>query len=698
MNFLISNTFTDSLTRLSNDEQKAVKTTVFDLQLNPANPGFNFHKLSNAKDHNFWSVRVNKDIRIIVHRTEQSLLLCYVDHHDKAYKWAEGRKMETHPKTGAAQIVNIREKIKEIEIPKYVEQEQTLQTQEPLFKHISDEELLSYGVPYEWLPDVKEADENKLLELIDYLPEEASESLMQLAVGEKPAKQQLEQPSQDPFEHPDAQRRFRVMENKEEIELALNYPWEKWSIFLHPEQKQLVEYHFNGPARISGSAGTGKTVVALHRAVSLARNNPNARVLLTTFSDNLANMLKTKTKRLMSNNKEPRLAERLEAHTLDNVAQRLYNMKFGKITIADNEQISRILSEASKNISENKFSNRFLLEEWNGVVDAWNLMDWESYRDIRRLGRKKRLPQKQRELLWTIFSETKSQLVKKGLITRSQMFHQLADELSKRSNPPFDFAVVDEAQDISVPQLKFLASLGHNRYNSLFFCGDLGQRIFQQPFSWKALGIDIRGRSHTLKINYRTSHQIRVQADRLLSEDLSDVDGNVEERKGTISLFDGPVPDIKVLDSNEEESESVAIALIEYTDNGILPHEIGIFVRTEDELERAKNAIAKTGYKYLLLDSQTEPQQDYFSLSTMHLAKGLEFKTVIVMACDDEIIPLQKRIESVGDDSDLEEVYNTERNLLYVACTRARDYLMVTGVKPASEFLDDMRRNFLPIF
>src|SRR6187401_23547 len=120
MEFRIADTFTDSLTRLTGDEQKAVKTTAFDLQLNPANPGLSFHKLDKVRDKNFWSVRVNADVRLIVHRTAGSLLLCYVDHHDKAYDWAERRKLETHPKTGAAQLVEIRETVKEITVPVYV--------------------------------------------------------------------------------------------------------------------------------------------------------------------------------------------------------------------------------------------------------------------------------------------------------------------------------------------------------------------------------------------------------------------------------------------------------------------------------------------------------------------------------------------------------------------------------------------------
>jgi superfamily I DNA/RNA helicase len=251
--------------------------------------------------------------------------------------------------------------------------------------------------------------------------------------------------------------------------------------------------------------------------------------------------------------------------------------------------------------------------------------------------------------------------------------------------------VVDEAQDVSVPQLGLLASLGGWRPEGLFFAGDLGQRIFQQPFSWKTLGVDIRGRSRTLRVNYRTSHQIRMQADQLLEPELADVDGNVEGRRGTISVFNGPEPTIMVLESRELEIDTVSVWLMERLSENVAPHEIGVFVRSAAEIDRACAAAEKAGVHFRILDENVEVTRDHVSISTMHLAKGLEFRAVTVMACDDDVIPLQKRIETVSDVTDLEEVYNTERHLLYVACTRARDHLLVTSVDPASEFLDDLR-------
>jgi mRNA-degrading endonuclease RelE of RelBE toxin-antitoxin system len=684
MEFRIADTFTGSLSRLTGDEQKAVKTTAFDLQLNPANPGMSFHKLDKVKDKNFWSVRASSDIRLIVHKSDTSLLLCYVGHHDDAYDWAERRKLETHPKTGAAQLVEIRETVKEIVVPVYVETEiavapQPTAEKQCIFAGMSDDELLGYGVPAEWLNDIKTSTEDTLLALTDHLPGEAAEALLELATGGKPRAPQPAVAAANPFDHPDAQRRFRVMANVEELQRALDFPWEKWTVFLHPEQRQLVERDYTGPARVSGSAGTGKTIVALHRAAHLARTHPDARVLLTTFSDTLAHALQAKLKRLLGN--EPRLAERIDVHSLDAIGLRLYRSHVGEATIASGEMVRELMQEAAHSVAGHKFGLHFLVTEWEQVVDAWQLDSWEAYRDVVR-----------RKVLWSIFERVRGGLKARQLITHAQLFSSLAASIAKNKKVIFDFAVVDEAQDISVAHVRFFAALGGGRPNALFFAGDLGQRIFQQLFSWKALGVDLRGRSRTLRVNYRTSHQIRTQADRLLGPTVTDVDGNSEDRSDTVSVFNGPPPAVCSLKSEGAEGAFVGNWIAEHSKAGVLPHEFGVFVRSPAQLDRARVAVKAADLAFKNLDEHVETTNGHVSISTMHLAKGLEFRAVVVMACDDEIIPLQERIETVGDAADLQEVYDTERHLLYVACTRARDHLLVSGVEPVSEFLDDFMK------
>lgn len=690
MEFRISDTFTDSLNRLTSQEKTAVKTAAFDLQLNPAHPGLQFHRVDRAKAPHFWSVQVNRDIRLIVHKTEASLLLCYVDHHDAAYAWAMRRKIERHPKTGAAQLVEVRERVEEVPIFKPVEMELPTLEKSWLFTNIPDDTLLSYGVPTEWLVEVRQTDEDTLFDVVEHLPQEAAEALLELATGGKPQFPIAFSEDSDPFHHPDAQRRFRVLLNVEELERALEFPWEKWTVFLHPAQRHLVERNYNGPVRISGSAGTGKTIVVLHRAVFIARQHPEARVILTTFSEALANALNIKLLRLVGN--EPQVRDRINIHSTKEFAYDLYTSAFGVPAMATSDMVRSFLAQAAATVTGHRFSEHFLWSEWTDIVDSWQLDTWEDYRDVPRLGRKTRIGGKQREMLWSIFEQVQTQLAQHQLLTWPMLFRRMSDYLAERDERPFDFAIVDEAQDLDIAELRFLATFGHARQDSLFFTGDLGQRIFQQPFSWKMVGVDIKGRSYSLNINYRTSHQIRQQADRLLPVSLSDVDGNVEERKGTISIFNGPLPIIDTFDNVQDESQFVGKWLTEQLASGIQPGEIGIFVRTKRELPRASAAIEIAGVPSVELDDQVIPMPECIAVSTMHLAKGLEFRVVALMACDDEIVPLQERIERVSDVSDLEEVYNTERHLLYVACTRARDLLLITGVNPPSEFLDDLKQ------
>ena len=720
MEFRIADTFTASLGRLAGDEQKAVNITAFELQMDPAQPGMRFHRIDSAKDRNFWSVRVSRDLRLIVHKSGANLLLCYVDHHDAAYRWAERRRLEKHPRTGAAQIVEIREKVLEIEVPRYIEVEtiasEIAEDTRRIFVDIPEDELLGYGVPVEWMDDVKQATQESLLDLSDHLPAEAAEALLDLATGGSPTRPMVytskslapdlrprahesdrtvdSRPSlsaaehANPFAHPDAQRRFRVMANAEELRQALDHPWEKWIVFLHPAQRQVVERDYNGPARVAGSAGTGKTVVALHRVVHLARTHRDARILLATFSEALAAVLQVRLTRLISN--EPRLAERLEVHSMSGIARRLYEANLGTPKLITADEVRELLDRAASEVEGHRFSSTFVWTEWSKVVDAWQLETWEDYRDVARLGRKTRLAEKQRAVLWSIFLKVREALAQRELLTECGMFRRLERHLFKARHTPFEHCVIDEAQDVGVAELRLLSVLGGDRPNSLFFAGDLGQRIFQTPFSWRSLGVDVRGRSQILRVNYRTSHQIRRQADRLLPSALADVDGVTEQRGGTISAFNGPEPLVRVLVSAEEELACVAEWLRARQNEGYEPHEIGVFVRSDAELERAIKSIEDAGLSAVNLSTHPGGVSGSVAAGTMHLAKGLEFRAVVVAACDDEVLPLQSRIETIADEADLEEVYNTERHLLYVACTRARDRLLVTGVDPASEFLDDL--------
>ena len=528
-----------------------------------------------------------------------------------------------------------------------------------------------------------------MLTLSEHLPSEASEILLEIATGGPIPQAPVPRPvDESPFDHPDAQRRFRAIKDSDELALALDFPWDKWTIFLHPDQRELVAKAFSGPARVAGSAGTGKTIVAIHRAAHLARTNSDARILLTTFSEPLANALKRRLHRLLK--PEPRLAERIDVHAMDAIAARLFQSRWGKPALASDSEVQSALVDARRDLGIDAFSDAFVWSEWRDVVDAWQLYDWGAYRQVTRAGRRTRISEQQRESLWQLYDRVLTGLRASGKVTLSQLYFRVSQGIAGGTSP-FDFVVVDEAQDINVPQLRMLGAMAGNQPDGLFFAGDLGQRIFQAAFSWKGLGVDVRGRSKTLRVNYRTSHQIRRCTDRLLDPEMADMDGNTESRKGTVSVFNGPEPVVSTFDSTEEEQTAVGEWLTERMDeDGVAASELAVFVRSAGQFDRAKAAVEAAGLSWHLLDERVEVQDDKVAIGSMHLAKGLEFRAVAVMACDDEVVPLQSRIESIGNEADLQEVYATERHLLYVACTRARDALRVTCTEPGSEFLEDL--------
>lgn len=608
-------------------------------------------------------------------------MLAYVDHHDRAYAWAERRRFETHPRTGAVQIVEVRERIEEL--PLFAPRAPSAVP--PPFAGLTDDQLLSLGAPADWFADIRGASEDSFLELAPHLPSEAAEALLQYATTgflKKP-----EPAPADAYAHPDAQRRFRVLENVEELAAALDFPWDKWAIFLHPSQRELVERSFLGPARVAGSAGTGKTIVAVHRAVRLAKSSPDARLLLATFSDPLAAALARKTRLLAG--PETGVIPRIRVASLAGIAAELFELAFGRrALIAKQDQVQSALEKAAEGV-DGRLNANFLRSEWAHVVDAWQVADLEAYLAVPRLGRKNRLGSKQREKLWPIFANARRSLEGRGLYTPPGVFAAVTGFYAQRADKPFSHIVVDEAQDLGVPELRFLAAIAPQGADALFFAGDIGQRIFQQPFSWSELGVDVRGRSAMLKVNYRTSHQIRRAADRLLPSVLRDVDGVEEERKGTVSVFNGPAPKIFLAQDEATEKAAVAEFIAQVLADGVAPNEIGVFARTPDQLPRARAAVVAAGREAMELSERGDDPGARVSIGTMHLAKGLEFKAVAVMACDEEILPLQSRIEAAADEVELEDVYETERQLLYVAATRARDRLLVTGIRPGSEFLRD---------
>jgi UvrD-like helicase C-terminal domain/AAA domain len=677
MSLLYASTFAKSLDRLTAQEQKQVKVTTVDLMLDPTGNGLQLHRVENSDG--FWTARVNSDIRIVLHKDGGTTLLAWVDHHEEAYRWAERRRLVQHERTGAMQLVEVVERTEERLV--YTERVDKAAEAAPVaihhpFASLSDDDLLNVGVPRDWLDAVRDADEASVDGLFASLPDEAAEALLDFATGgrlqDHIAVRALA--GADPFAHPDALRRFRAVDGVEELKAALDAPFAQWAVFLHPAQRAPVTRDWKGPARVSGSAGTGKTIVALHRAVHLAKS-ADAQVLLTTFSKPLAANLAAKIQ--LMTEAMPDVRHRLTVRAIDQAVYDLYTRAFGQPNIATASQIRAAIKAAIEAELGSGHSAAFLYEEWDELVDAWGLHDADSYAQVPRIGRRTRLGPKQRENAWGVFSFVRERLAARGVVTIADIYGRLTRWIGDGGAVPFTHIVVDEAQDLSVAQARFLAAVGRaGSPDALFFTGDLGQRIFHLPFSWMKLGLDVRGRAQVLKVCYRTSHQIRRAADRLLAAEITDQDGIEESRRGTVSVFDGPDPDVWLCDDESQETAAVAHWLKARIDEGTSADELAILVRGEKQLGRGRAAVKTVNTDIPVI--------------TMHDAKGLEFCAVAVMALDEDVLPDPDRLADIGDMADLEAVQDTERHLLYVAATRARDRLLLTGLKPGSEFLDDL--------
>ena len=719
--------FLEASRRLTIDEQQLIKATILELALNPKGQGTNLHRLDKARDKNLWSCRVTRGIRIILHQQNGRMTLLYVDHHDKAYAWGENRVFKLDDRTKNWKVFKMKEETVVLRTTVAAEPE----AKRPYAKY-SDDALAACGASPGDFDEIRDADEDSIFNL--GLPIVVMEALMDSLSPVAPsrvsselgrgvshadvasakvvfAEEKIELPTEEvlaaatealaapaepsapvaPVEPPPPVVYGSVVRvnSQEQLEAVLSGQWEKWQIFLHPNQQELVDAHYAGPVRISGSAGTGKTIVALHRVNHLLRLSDDTRVLLTTLSPALAGFLHARLRKLLAD--RPRLGERVEVASVDDYAQRLYKLHVGEFNLTPRETIAGWITEACKAAGDAKLRPLFLLNEWEDVIDAQQLTTLEQYQSVERLGRKIRLNAERRQALWAIFAQVWAKLQAAGATTQAGLCHRLVVALEQSPGSPVDHVIVDECQDLNQGQVRFLAALGRGRANALFFTGDIGQRIFQQPFSWKSLGIDLRGRTKTLRVNYRTSQQIRKTADRLLESSIVDADGERVDRSKTISAFGGPAPTITVFDDQAEEQAAAVAFLKERLSSGVKPHEMAIMVRDDAQLPRAQ-AIAQTlGIPAVVLDQRLATLVGSLNLSTMHLAKGLEYRAVAVIACDDDVIPSPARLAAISDPGDLKEAYELERHLLYVACTRARDHLFVSGVHPASEFLTDLR-------
>jgi len=675
---MVASQFFDALGRLTASEQARAIGFVTTFQNNPAHPSLSLERIR-ARSSGVWSARITRDLRAILHKDGDTWAILYAGHHDDAYQWAERREVGRHRTTGALQIVESVETIREVErvIEVHVQPEAP-----PVFEAHDDAYLLSLGVPETWLPTVRRVqDDDQLLVVCEKLPADVAERLLALGAGEfvtPPAPVQQDRPALDA---PDTRRRFYLVEDAEGLLTALEAPMERWIAFLHPSQRAMVERVYRGPSKVSGSAGTGKTVVAMHRARHLARQGDE--VLLTSFVTTLCDNIARNLGRLCT----PAELERISVSTVHKQALAVARQVHPRLRPANDGQVRELL--ATWRIRQAPAYDRSFVEaEWEHVVRQQGIGSWDAYRRARRTGRGRGLPVKERKVLWRVFGAVLEALEGRGLRDWTGLC-QLAHELLEagRARSPFSAVIVDEVQDLKPPELRFLKALCAASPGNLMVCGDAGQRIYAGGFSLSALGIEVRGRSTVLRINYRTTEQIRRLADQMLGDGADDMDGGQESRRGTRSLLRGPAPRLAGYRSPSEEHAAGVARVLKWRDSGLAPEAIGVFARTSRVAGEVAEALSRAGLSWQRLSDKDEAAGGSVQVGTMHRAKGLEFKAVWVVDCGEGSLPNRAVLRAAADPQDQEDAVAREQRLLYVAMTRARDELVVTWTGQPSRFL-----------
>ena len=678
---LVAKTFFDSKAELPVSEARRIDTFIQKMIANPANPGIGFERVRDGADANMWSARVTQDLRAIIHHDGNRYTLLHVNHHNAAYDWAKRRRIRPHPTTGAIQIVVLPEVIDEVRPPTAPVPTEHYDANLN-FGRFTREYLLRLGVPEEWVPIVQQVrTEEDFWPVHAKLPEEPAELLYALALGEEVTPPKRITAEAGVQANPDNLRRLHVVSDSEELQALLTQPFEAWRLYLHPSQRYLAEGDFNGPVKVTGSAGTGKTVVAMHRARHLSRHGK--RVLLTTFSKRLSQDILKRVRDLCS----PDEQNRITVSTVHKQALSLVGRIWPRVQGCNSDLTKRTLEESLPHDLMG-FSKKFLNEEWQYVVDQQGLTSFEEYAEAPRVGRGTPLGAGDRERVWSLFAPALQELLHAGVLPWSIVCRHVREAIEAgRIESPFDAVVIDEVQDLNVQEIRFLAALAKQGPDSLMLIGDAGQRIYPGGFSLRSLGIETRGRSKTLNVNYRTTREIEKAASHLRGKAIDNLEEG-EETTPIQNLLSGDAPILKGFRRYEEEREFVGGEVAKLIDSGTPRSEIAIFARVKKLRYHFEQELLRRNIPFVMPDNprQEGTGNDVF-VSTMHNAKGLEFRHVFVVGCQQSQVPANFALFMAGDSVEKAAALRREKNLLYVSMTRARDQLYITWTGTPSEFL-----------
>lgn len=689
--------FLTDLVKLEKSVYKRV-TEVFDEFDAATHTGLHLEKINNARNPRFRSIRIDQAWRgiVLAPSTGEVYTLLKVLHHDDAYAWAQRSNVSVNTATGGIEIRDEAELDRQI--PEM--QKSTTSAGTPLFESIGDGTLTKLGIDEKVLSFARTVTDLAQLEAAkSFLPETQWDVLCGLAAGYT-AEEVWAEMGAAIFEHPvdtedlDAailrsRDRVVLVDGPDELMEVFAYPFDTWRIYLHPTQRAVVEAAYKGPARVCGGPGTGKTVVSLHRAHALAQRS-EGKVLVTTFTSTLSDTLRSGLDMLVDDDV---VDARIDVSHVDKLAHRFFRRAHGAPRLLGSEDEKALWAELIDELGLN-FTPVFLSEEWRQVVLARSITDADDYLAAKRTGRGRGLGAAQRAQVWQIIWKFEKTLTQQGIWTHETVRREATRILDEESAKPFRHIIIDEAQDLSPDQWRLLRAAVPVGSDDIFIAGDTHQRIYDHRVSLREVGINIAGRSSRLNINYRTTAEILGWSLGLLrGEPIDDMEGGLDSIAGCKSFVHGQPPTLEGFGSAESEAEHIATMVADWNEDGVDLSEIGIAVRAKWFASKIEHALKSAGIPTVDLAKASE-DDDAIRIGTMHRMKGLEFRCVVVAGVSTKLVPAANAVTLVQDDKQThQQDLERERCLLFVACTRAREELVVTWHGEPSPFLTALETN-----
>lgn len=683
------------------DVPRDVYGKVTDLTVNfgqQAFAGAHLEKPNAARDPRIRTVRIDNFWRGVVAAPEHgdTYLLLRIMPHDDAYNWAARNVLRVNSATGGVEILDVAE----VEDAVALAHTAAAPDEPALFDAVSDTTLQDLGVTPTVLPLVRAVrNEEQLIALADLVPQNQASVLLRLADGATPEEVWSEIVGDGPKVAVDvddfeaALRRdataaeFVAVSGPDDLMDVLSKPLDLWRVFLHPTQRRIAyRPEYNGPVRVTGGAGTGKTVVAMHRAKALAETLADDQpILFTTFTKNLTGIIGRNLEVLGGK----ALRSRVTVANVDKIAVQVVRDAEGARPQVLSMTEERQAWDRAIESTSSEYDREFLKSEWEQVVLAQAISTRDEYLRAARPGRGGRLDRRQRLAVWETIEAFGSNQRDTGKRTFLQLSLEAAGYLQGRVVKPYAAVIVDEAQDLHPAQWRMLRAAVAEGPNDMFLVGDAFQRIYSNRTTLSKVGVHVVGRSYRLRINYRTTREILHWAVALLKGvEADDLDGESDTLAGYRSLLRGSVPTFHHLSSSGAEAAYLVDWVKSLQARGFDNNEIAIACRTNATRDHIEASLKAAKVPTQVIEGDLDPESGLVSVGTMHRMKGLEFRAVAVADCGRGSVPLPAAVVPENLDARAHaRSLEAERSLLFVACTRSREVLSVSWSGQPSEFI-----------